>query len=80
VLGSALRVALEADEEYRRLMAQVESCMERRKQLLALVEDDPDNGNVRQLLSDLENVLAFKKRRLRALVAAKEEELRQARA
>ncbi len=64
------KVNLESDERYQRLLSQLRNVTERRKQLLLLSEEDPQNQNVRQLLSDLETVVETLQGKMRTMLEA----------
>jgi len=59
---------IEKDPRYLRLMTQLENCTERRQQLLAVLEENPNNQGAKGLLNDLETVLSMLRRKMRCLV------------
>lgn len=67
---SSASSTLDKDERYTRLISQLRNVTERRKQLLLLCEEDPQNENVKQLVADLEGVLANIKTRMRVILEA----------
>ncbi|EWM22485.1 conserved unknown protein [Nannochloropsis gaditana] len=67
---SSASSTLDKDERYTRLISQLRNVTERRKQLLLLCEEDPQNENIKQMVADLEGVLANIKTRMRVILEA----------
>ena len=60
--------SLEYNPKYQELIAQLQSCVDRKRHLQALLEEDPTSPTILQLYKDIEGVIAVLRKRIRALI------------
>jgi len=60
--------SLECNPKYQELIAQLQSCVDRKRHLQALLDEDPTSPTILQLYKDIEGVIAVLRKRIRALI------------